>query len=182
VYFKEKGKQNTEKTVEIALKVAKERNIKHIVVASCEGYTAKFFENCHDLNIICVTHAYGFAGPGKNEMSREMKQELMKGGVKILTTTHVLSGAERGISRKFGGINPVEIISYALRMFGQGTKVCVEIAVMALDSGLIPYGEEVIAIGGSAEGADTAVIITPSHARDIFDTKIHQILCKPESF
>jgi hypothetical protein len=64
-------------------------------------------------------------------------------------------------------------------MFGQGVKVCVEIATMALDAGMIPYGEDVIAVGGTGTGADTAVILRPSHAASIFDTWISEILCKP---
>ena len=44
-------------------------------------------------------------------------------------------------------------------MFSQGTKVAVEIAVMALDAGLIPW-RAVIAVGGSGRGADTAVVLT----------------------
>ena len=99
--------------------------------------------------------------------------------VNILTTTHVLSGAERGISRKFGGIYPVEIIANSLRIFGQGVKVTVEIAVMALDEGLIPYGEDIIAVGGTGKGADTAVVIRPAHAASILDTYIAEIICKP---
>ena len=91
----------------------------------------------------------------------------------------MLSGAERGMSRKFGGVYPMEIIANTLRMLGQGTKVCVEISVMALDAGLIPYGEDVIAVGGTDEGADTAIILRPAHAADIFDTWISEILCKP---
>ncbi len=64
-------------------------------------------------------------------------------------------------------------------MLSNGTKVCVEVSVMALDAGLIPYGEPIIAIGGTGKGSDTAVIITPSHASSIFETKIHEIICKP---
>ena len=64
-------------------------------------------------------------------------------------------------------------------MFSQGTKVAVEIAVMALDAGLIPFGEPVIAVGGSGRGADTAVVLTPAHAKAIFDTEILEIICKP---
>jgi len=94
----------------------------------------------------------------------------------------VPSGAERGMSKTFGGAYPVEIIAHTLRMFGQGTKVCVEVAIMALDAGLIPYGEPIIAIGGTGQGADTAVIITPSHASGIFETKIHEIICKPSCY
>ncbi|MCY6485778.1 hypothetical protein OW763_15770 [Clostridium aestuarii] len=179
MYFEESGKINTEKTLELAVKVAKEKNIKNIVVASGSGYTAKLLKDTKDINIVCVTLATGSKEPGKNKMSKEIHKELTDSGMKVLTTTHVLSGAERALSKKFGGISPVEIISHALKMFGQGTKVCVEISTMALDAGLIPYGESVVAIGGSSEGADTAVIITPNHANNILATKVNEIICKP---
>jgi hypothetical protein len=64
-------------------------------------------------------------------------------------------------------------------MFGQGIKVGVEIATMALDAGLIPFGVSVIAVGGSVRGADSAIILKPAHAKDILSTRIEEILCKP---
>jgi len=182
MYFNALGKVNTIDTTALALKVAKERNIKYIVVASSRGDTAKLLNNSADINIICVTHANGFPEPGKSEMSQEIRSELADLGIKVLTTSHVLSGAERGMSKTFGGAYPVEIIAHTLRMLGQGTKVCVEVSIMALDAGLIPHGEPIISIGGTGQGADTAVIITPSHASSIFETKIHEIICKPSCY
>jgi hypothetical protein len=64
-------------------------------------------------------------------------------------------------------------------MLGQGTKVCVEIALMAVDSGSITYGKPVVCIGGSSKGADTACVITPGYTAFLLETKIHNILCKP---
>lgn len=182
MYFDSVGKINTKETATLALKVAEEKHIKYIVVASSSGDTAKLLVNTNGLNIICVTHANGYPEPGKNEMSKEIRSELGDLGIKVLTTTHVLSGAERGISKSFGGAYPVEIIAHSLRMLGQGTKVCVEISIMALDAGLIPYGEPIIAIGGSGKGADTAVVITPSHASSIFETKLHEMICRPSRY
>ncbi|MGE5631006.1 MAG: pyruvate kinase alpha/beta domain-containing protein [Caulobacteraceae bacterium] len=178
MYWDGAGKEYTEKTIDLALKTAKEKGIKHIVVASNTGSTAKLLENC-GLNVVCVTHANGFKEPGENEMDSKMRKELESKGVRVMTGTHVLSGAERGLSSKFGGIYPLEIMSNTLRMFGQGIKVCVEISVMALDAGMIPHGECIIAIGGTNRGADSAVILKPAHARDILKTKIEEIICKP---
>ncbi|NMM63464.1 hypothetical protein HBE96_12395 [Clostridium sp. P21] len=182
MYFNNKGKENTDNTIKLVSKTAVEKGIKHIVVASSKGGTAKLLKNDKGLNIVCVTHANGYPEAGKSELTEEGRRELESMGIKVLTTTHVLSGAERGISKAFGGINPVEIIAQTLRMFGQGTKVCVEVAVMALDAGLIPFGEPIIAIGGSAHGADTALVLTPSHASSIFDVKIHEVICKPSYY
>ncbi|MEJ5283726.1 MAG: pyruvate kinase alpha/beta domain-containing protein [Brevinematia bacterium] len=182
VCFEKAGKTNTQKTIEIALKVSEERKIKNIVFPSASGWTATFFENVKNKNLVCVTHAYGFAEKGKNEMDKATRLKLENNGIKILTTTHVLSGAERGLSKKFGGIYPVEIVANTLRMFGQGLKVATEIAIMALDAGIIPYGEKIISLGGTEEGVDTAIIIVPSHASMMLETKIIEILCKPVDF
>lgn len=180
MYFNTIGKENTKETIDLALKAAKENGIKHIVVASNTGYTLDFFEDISNLNVVCVTHAYGYAEAGKSDMPKDNRAKLEARGIKVLTTTHVLSGAERGLSSKFGGVSPVEVMAHTLRMFGQGTKVCVEVATMAVDAGLVPYMEPVIAIGGSAHGADTAIILKPSHASKILDTKINEIICKPK--
>lgn len=180
MYFEKPGEQNTRKVLEIVRDVIQARGIKHVVVATTKGNTAKLFKDANlGVNLVCVTHACGFKKPGEMEIPEEIRRELLEAGVHVLTATHVLSGAERSISRKFHGAYPVEIMAQTLRMFGQGTKVCVEIATMALDAGLIPYGEDIIAVGGSNYGADTAVIIRPAHAADILDTWISEILCKP---
>ncbi len=100
----------------------------------------------------------------------------------MLITTHLMAGLDRACRIKFGGVYPAEIIASALRIFGQGVKVCVEVAGMVLDAGLIPYGEEVVAIAGSGTGVDTAILILPAHSNNFFDTKVKEIICKPRDF
>jgi hypothetical protein len=182
MYFDSIGRENTAQTVELALRMARERGIRHIVVASNTGDTAKLLLNDKGIGITMVSHACGFAKDGENELEEETRSELEAAGIRVLTASHVLSGAERGIRGVFGGISPVEVIAQSLRMLGQGTKVCVEIAVMALDSGCIPFGEPVVAVAGSARGADTALILTPAHAAKIFDVRINEIICKPSFY
>lgn len=178
--FPEKGPANTAEVVRLAVAAARERKIAHLVVASCTGATARLFlPHGKDLNLVVVTHAVGFAGPGEDEMPAATRAELAAAGCRLVTAAHVLSGAERGLSTKFGGVYPVEIIAHTLRMFGQGVKVGVEIAVMALDAGAIPHGREIVAVGGSGEGADTAVVIRPAHANAILETRIVEIVCMP---
>ncbi len=178
MYFSERGKSNTERTLTLAVETAKERGIGHLVVASNTGETAEKLLGC-GIHVVCVTHAYGYAGKGENEMPQEMRAHLTEKGMHVLTTSHVLSGVERGISNLAKGMYPAEIMSHTLRMFGQGIKVCVEISTMALDAGLIPYGEKIVAIGGTGRGADTAAILIPAHATEIFQTCVSEIICKP---
>ncbi|NMA03825.1 MAG: hypothetical protein GX925_03865 [Clostridiales bacterium] len=179
MYFNKTGSTNSISTVNIALEAAKTREINNIVIASNTGESAMLLAGEEQINRVWVTLAYGYSKPGKNHFNKEMLNRAKNCGIKVLTTTHILSGAERGISTLFGGAYPVEIIANTLRMFGQGVKVCVEISAMALDAGLIPYGVPIIAIAGTDKGVDTSIVITPAHANKIFDTKIHEILCKP---
>ena len=65
------------------------------------------------------------------------------------------------------------------RIHDQGVKVCFECAVMALDADVIEWGKPVVALGGTASGADTAIVITPGYSASILTTRIHEILCKP---
>ena len=184
MYFDSPGPENTGETVKIAVREAKGRQISHIVVASNTGATAfalaeEAQKQGYAGKFVCVTHVYGFKENGKNELSDEDREKLEKQGIRICTAAHVLSSAERCLSRKFQGVYPAEIIAHSLRMLGQGMKVCVEIASMALDAGIVPHGKPLIALGGTGRGTDTAVILSPGYSSSVFDTRIHEILCKP---
>jgi hypothetical protein len=181
LYWEQKGPANTEAVAKLAIQRAKELKIKHIVIASNSGATVENFLN-QGFEITCVTHHVGFAAPGEDEMPAATRQKLSDNGVQILTTTHLMAGLDRALRNKFGGVYPAEIIAQTLRMLGQGVKVCAEISGMALDAGMIPYGEEVVAVAGSGTGADTAIVITPAHSNNFFDTKIKEIICKPWVF
>jgi hypothetical protein len=103
-------------------------------------------------------------------------------GAVIVEQTHALSGVERSISRRLGGASRVESIAEALRtVISVGTKVCVEISIMAADGGQVPVDgkAEIIAIGGTWNGADTACVILPAHANNFFDLHVLEIVCMP---
>ena len=163
--FENKGKENTLETLHIALNAAKERGTTLVVASNAGDTLIELIKMQEELGtnvpMVMVGQAYGYPKQGVNTMTDERRAE------------------ERGISRKFSGAYPVEIMAHTLRMFGQGTKVCVEIAMMALDNGAIELNKPVVCVGGSARGADTACIITPAYTADCLDTKIHEILCKP---
>lgn len=174
------GAQNTETTLELAMKRAQELRIKHLVVASCSGDTARRLIG-QGFDVTCVTHHVGFAAPGEDEMSADTRQYLASQGIKVLTTTHLLAGVDRALRNQFGGIYPTEIIAQTLRMFGQGVKVAIEIACMAKDAGMIPHGEEVVAIGGTGKGADAAIVVMPAHANRFWETEVREIICMPRN-
>ena len=183
-YFEKPGKQNTEKTLELAIKRAEELNLNYMVVASSTGETAEravklLKESGASLQLVCVTYHRGFYGEGKDSMAPEKEEWMRAQGVVIVRQSHILSGLERSISRKLGGVSRTEAIAEALRsLFGHGLKVCVEITVMAADSGAIPI-EEVVAVGGRGRGADTAVVVRPAHMNNFFDMQVKEIICIP---
>lgn len=182
--FEKKGWENTYETAKLACLYAKEHGIKHVVLASKTGYTTDIFmeefkKQGVDVHFVSVTHCYGDLGPGQCEMTKEKRAELTEKGVTVITATHALSGAERGIVNMFGGTSPAILIAQALKMLGQGMKVGVEISLMAMDNGAVPYGEEIIAVGGCGHGADYAISLIPGHSNNLFETKVIEIICKP---
>ena len=181
-YFENAGESNTDKLIELVKQRKEELGIENIVVASVSGKSAlKLREAMDDVDIVSVTHHAGFKEKGKLEITEEYKTKLKEGNITFYTGSHALSGVGRGISNKFGGITPVEVIAATLRLFGQGIKVCVEVTIMAADAGLLPMGREIIAIGGTGRGIDAAVVLEPAHMNNFFDLKIKEIIAMPRS-
>jgi hypothetical protein len=183
LYFIGKSKRNTDTLLRFVKKYAEKEGIKDIVVASTSGETgAKASKIFTGHNVVVVTHHFGFSEPGKTEMQKEYREEILANGAKIFTGIHALSSVERAIRKDFGTIQPLELIANVLRLMGEGTKVCVEITLMAADAGLIPVDRDIIAIAGTGRGADTALRICPVNAARFFDLKIREIIAKPEDF
>lgn len=180
VYFEEEGERNTDETLAAARRRADELMIRDIVVASTRGGTGvKAVEVFEGYNVVVVTHSTGFREPGRQELIEENREQIMAGGGRILTTGHAFAGVSRAVRRKFDTLGPAELVAHTLRMLGQGMKVCVECAAMAADAGLIPMDKDIICIGGSGRGADTAVVLKPAHTSDLFDTYVKEIIAKP---
>ncbi len=182
IYFDKPGAKNTEAVAVAVRKRCEELNIKNVVVASGSGETALTF--CEALEgagvtLVAVASHAGFWGEDQIDLEPKKREELQKRGVKIVMSSHILSGVGRSISNKFGGVTPVEIIAHTLRRFCEGVKVTVEISVMAADAGAIPTDAEIIAVGGTGRGADTAVVLKPAHMNNFFDLEIREIIAMP---
>ncbi|MBI5254151.1 MAG: hypothetical protein HY930_07155 [Euryarchaeota archaeon] len=183
-YFNRPGYRNTDSVLRYAKERAKELGIKRVVIASVTGKTTvkalEVFKGT-GIKLIEVTYHAGFSNPDEIELEKENRKILEKRKVPVLICSHALSGVERAISRKFGGISPVEVIAATLRgLFGEGLKTCVEISVMAADAGLVSTSEEIIAIGGTGGiGADTACVIKPANMNRFFDLEVREIICIP---
>ena len=182
MYFDKSGKDNTDQTMKLAAKQGKVLAINEVVVASTTGDTAyKAIEVFKDFRLTVITYHCGFKEPFKNRMSDEVRKDIEEKGIRVFAGSHALSGVERSVAKKHGGIYPVLLIADTLRLFGQGTKVAVEVATMAADAGMLT-GNDIISIGGSGRGADTALVLKPAHQNNFFDMRIREIICKPREF
>jgi hypothetical protein len=180
VYFENPGEANTDETLRIARVRAGELGIKTVVVATTVGGTAvKAVEFFQEMKVIVVTHFTGMREPNFQEFTAENRKRVeSKGGI-VLTTSHAFTGIGGAMRKKFGMYLLGDVIANTLRIFGQGMKVVCEISLMAVDAGLVRAGEDIIAIGGTGRGADTAVVLKPVNTNDFFDLRVREILCKP---
>ncbi|MCX7855025.1 MAG: hypothetical protein N2556_03455 [Anaerolineae bacterium] len=180
LYFDQPGSQNTDQTLEAARRRADELGIRTILVASTSGETgAKAVEVFRGYDVVVVTHSAGFRAPNDQELLPEYRAAIEASGGRILTCQHAFGGINRAVRRKLNTYLTDEIIAFTLRNFGEGTKVCIEIALMAADAGLVRVGEPCIAIAGTGRGADTALVLKPANAQAFFDLRVMEIIAKP---
>jgi len=183
MYFDSAGLGHTEETLKVAVKACQERGIKHLVVASTTGGTAKtaleMIKGC-GIKLVVVTHNYGFAEEGKCEFSDEVRKEIEKAGHKVHSGMLLTRNLGKAVATKMG-FSESELIANTLRIFGQGIKVCVEMACMVADAGLVPF-EDCVFAAGTGKGADTAGIIRVAASHNFFNLKVREILCKPSKF
>jgi uncharacterized protein len=187
VYFeKPGGEENTVKTLALAKQRAEVLGIKTFVVASTTGATAvKAVDALKGCKVIVVTHAAGYLGPNTQEFTEADRKFVEgKGGI-IVTAAHALGGIQRALAPA-GTVGPPppsqavgDVVAMALRMFSQGTKVACEIAAMAADAGLVRTDEEIISIGGTGRGADTALVVKADYTHRFFGLRVKEIICKP---
>ncbi len=179
VYFEKSGPTNTLRTLEIAAERAEELDVKSIVVPTTSGATGlealNYFKN---RNLIFVTHSTGFLKPDFQQLRPESREKIELAGATILTCQHALGGVGRAVRKKLATYQLEELLAYTLRVFGEGTKVAVEITLMAADAGLISTLEPCLSLGGTGQGVDTAVLLRPAHAQNFFDLRILEILAK----
>jgi hypothetical protein len=181
MYVDEQGPKNTDEVIAAVKSYIARNELKHVVVASSTGATGvKFAEAIGAAaNLTIVTYHTGFNKEGEQNLEKYNREIFENKGIKIATQSHVFSGIEQSISKKFGGISRVETIAEALRsLLGHGLKVCVEVAIMAADSGAIPI-EDIVAVGGTGNGADTAILMRPAHMNNFFDARIREFIIIP---
>lgn len=178
--FAKPGSSNTQTVLDLVKARAAELDIASVLVATTTGESAVLAaKTLQPLHVIAVSHSTGFVHPNRQELLPQYVNQLKKLDVPILTAQHAFGGVNRAIRKMLNTYELDEIIAYTLRIWGQGMKVVVEMALMAADAGLVDVETPIICVAGTGRGADTAVVLQPTNAQTFFDIKIHEIICRP---
>lgn len=166
-YFARYGARNTEGVIEAVLRRLKEGDLRTVIVASTSGATGlKFAEALKNkAKVIAVSY---------QEMRPRIKERILElGGT-------VIEKADLPLHKR--GMDKVRNAFYTL---GQGFKVAVEVTLISVDEEVVRLGEEVIGVGGTEKGADTAIVLKASSTRKMFSPdpderlEIKEILAMP---
>jgi hypothetical protein len=167
-YFEESGAQNTTETIKAAKEAALNLGLKYVVVASGSGTTGvKVAQEFQDsgVKVVVVTEYAGLV-----EFAEKNRKKLGKLHAIIVTSMHAFLSPAESLSKIYANhCSENTVIKDVLRRFSQGTKVAAEVVMMAADAGAIPVGEDVMAMAGTGEGVDTAIVIKSCHADSFFD-------------
>jgi uncharacterized protein len=196
ILFDEPGPANTKEIIKIAGSVSHKYNF--ITVASITGKSALLLSDAvSDSKIICVTCPQGMyfetqkmsGGPfndiaelrrirdkWKEEgldripmtISGDVKEQLKNRGIEIIQGTMPFFGPSFSMRLHLNHVNSLDIIAKTLELVSTGTLVCLETVLMAVDSGVLPEGIEVLSLAGTELGLDTACIIRSSSSANLF--------------
>jgi len=149
-YFKEPGPENTENVIQAVIERVKEGDIKTVIVASTSGATGVRFARAFKGTAEVIAVSY-------EAMDSENKREIVRLGAKALEKTHLpLEAKER------------ETIKNSFYTLGQGFKVAVEVILIAADKEAITLYKDVIGVGGTDKGADTAIVARATTSKEAF--------------
>lgn len=157
-YFENPGPDNTKDVVEALSKRLEETGIKTVVVASDSGETAlelgKKIDGKAKLVVISM-----------ETVAKDVRAALEKMGAIIYENCIPAFRAKN-----------LEHMKNTYYTLGQGFKVAVEVVVMAASEGAVKSGEDVIGVGGTGKGADTALIVKAAPPEDVLGKDIRKRL------
>jgi len=180
-YLHKAGLSETKACVNAAAKRARELGISQIVVSTTSGRSALAMaqalkEAGHKAEVIGVGYSAEYAAKW-GAFSPKIKAQAEKLGARFIKGTHILGGLDSAVASSLGGVVPGKLVAATYYTFGQGCKVAVEVSAMAADQGCVSAKAPIISLGGTAEGVDTALVLTPATASQLFSLKIHEVVC-----
>lgn len=148
VYFDKPGSEQTSDVLSAVERRLKEGDVKTVVLASTSGATGVSFARVlkGKAELVVISHEV---------ISSKNKAEIEGLGGKAYDRTHLPLHGE--------GMDNIRKSFYSL---GQGFKVAVEVVLIAADKGVIKPYIDVIGVGGTGRGSDTAIVTRASTTKE----------------
>jgi hypothetical protein len=187
-YFNCCGEANTDDLLEVVKTRCTQLGPEKVVIASETGRSAlkalEIFRGA-DIKMVVVTHYPATTWGPKGDISIGLKRDeytdnlkrLMNNGVNVVQGTRPFAPPSRSLNWD----STLEgIIDKTLELFGAGTKIAVEVAVMATDAGEIGEGEEIVSCAGTFKGLDTALLVKTAFSMNFFkEFEVKEVIAKP---
>jgi len=190
-YFGEPGEQNTDDVIDAVKKRLSITGIKHVVVASTRGKTAvKFAEALGDqADLISVSEPqyireWGSEWPIMHPANKKMLEEL---GVTVLDKVPYVFHSSVLEDSKWSQATPETLMREVFYTMGQGFKVAVEVVLTAVACGVLEPYQDVIGVGGTSRGADTALVLRATYPATVLSKdpskrlEIREIIAMPRN-
>ncbi len=156
-----------------AKELADKHGVKNVVVASDSGGSARDALKTFgaDYHIVAVA-----IPPELSRMAEFNKtvEDLTAQGVEYVVSYPILGHPISPLERKLhpADTDPLRVIQSTLRVFGEGAKVCVEVAMIAADQEAVSTVTDCVAIvrpPTESNSPHTAMVIHPAKSGDMFD-------------
>ncbi|HEX9115667.1 MAG TPA: hypothetical protein VGA61_06330 [Anaerolineae bacterium] len=193
--FPHYGPENSSEVIEAVAERLQEKDLNAVIVGSSTGEMAlRIAQRVHDfeprIRVIAVCDPPWAIGkiPKAGRISPDNKAKLAELGGEVVDTVPYASRAySTGASNNvYDALDLMVVVFDAFRMVGgNGLKVAIEVALMATNAGAVPPGQEVIAVAGTGNGLDTAVVMKTAYSIDIFSNDpserpdVREILAMP---
>ena len=172
LYFPDYGEENTQAVIECVARRFAEGDISTVAVATSTGKTATLFADAlaarSGLRLVAVGNP---PGTTYERITAEYRQKLLARGAVIVDDAPYGCTSLGGDAHKnmYGALDLQVVAADLWRMMGgQGLKVAMEVGLMATNVGVLAAGEKIIAVGGTATGADTAIVMKTAYSVDVF--------------
>ncbi len=171
LYFKHEGKEYTEAVLKAVNDFYENCGIDTVIVASTTGRTALKAGQLLNNNIRIIAVPFQSDRQAKwGAPIDEIIEECKKMNIEFLPDDPKVSFIDKEKS---------DVVN-AWRVVSRGFKVAIQCASMCVDTGLIPEGKTVIALGGRVQGADTAIVLEAYSFENMLKSNVLSIIALPK--
>ncbi len=190
IYFEKPGILNTKSVIEAVGDRLEQGDIGIVLVPKTTGKTAELFKHTLNKDIKIVTVS-------EEDTLLACKQIMpsTEGLLGKLLRNHLKKDSERAEKKREREIFDMTFLPFCskkwnavketLYAFGQGMKVAIEVSIAAVETLKVKPYTKIIAVGGTGEGVDTAIVITTSTQKEAFGKNpnsrliVHEIIAMP---